>query len=100
MQVRGRGDRISFAESFKDVYNFRLLYASSVGFFPIKVRQGRRFFVSTVVSSTCISTSFFCHHPFERFSGGKLDETQSMMKRKTDKRVREKGSRRKKRDSH
>lgn len=37
MQVRGRGERISFAESFKDVYNFRLLYGSSVGFFPIKV---------------------------------------------------------------
>eukprot|EP00752_Nemacystus_decipiens_P002440 g2297.t1 len=36
MQVRGRGDRISFAESFKDIYNFRLLYASSVAFFPIK----------------------------------------------------------------
>ena len=39
MQVRGRGDRIAFAESFKDVYNFRLLYASSVAFFPIKVRM-------------------------------------------------------------
>lgn len=38
MQVRGRGDRIAFAESFKDVYNFRLLYSSSVAFFPIKVR--------------------------------------------------------------
>lgn len=37
MQVRGRGDRISFAESFKDIYNFRLLYGSSVAFFPIKV---------------------------------------------------------------
>ncbi|CAN0173869.1 unnamed protein product, partial [Hapterophycus canaliculatus] len=36
MQVRGRGDRMSFAESFKDVYNFRLLYGSSVAFFPIK----------------------------------------------------------------
>lgn len=40
MQVRGRGDRISFAESFKDIYNFRLLYGSSVAFFPIKVRGG------------------------------------------------------------
>lgn len=39
MQVRGRGERISFAESFKDVYNFRLLYASSVAFFPIKVQS-------------------------------------------------------------
>lgn len=37
MQVRGRGDRISFADSFKDIYNFRLLYGSSVAFFPIKV---------------------------------------------------------------
>ena len=36
MQVRGRGDRISFADSFKDIYNFRLLYESSVAFFPIK----------------------------------------------------------------
>ncbi|CAN0302331.1 unnamed protein product [Pylaiella littoralis] len=36
MQTRGRGDRIAFAESFKDMYNFRLLYGSSVGFFPIK----------------------------------------------------------------
>ncbi|CAM9785928.1 unnamed protein product [Ectocarpus sp. 6 AP-2014] len=36
MQVRGRGDRIAFAESFKDIYNFRLLYGSSVAFFPIK----------------------------------------------------------------
>lgn len=39
MQVRGRGDRISFAESFKDIYNFRLLYGSSVAFFPIKARK-------------------------------------------------------------
>lgn len=37
MQTRGRGDRIAFAESFKDIYNFRLLYGSSVSFFPIKV---------------------------------------------------------------
>lgn len=41
MQVRGRGDRMSFAESFKDVYNFRLLYGSSVAFFPIKASLAR-----------------------------------------------------------
>lgn len=41
MQVRGRGDRIAFAQSFKDVYNYRMLYASSVAFFPIKVSTNR-----------------------------------------------------------
>lgn len=61
MQVRGRGDRISFADSFKDIYNFRLLYGSSVAFFPIKAwktrGRGRRaysvncvFFLPTVES--------------------------------------------------
>lgn len=30
---------MSFAKSFRDVYNYRLLYASSVGFFPIKVNM-------------------------------------------------------------
>lgn len=51
MQVRGRGDRISFAESFKDVYNFRLLYSSSVAFFPIKVCMPRALHVLACTES-------------------------------------------------
>eukprot|EP00638_Chattonella_subsalsa_P000096 CAMPEP_0117744340 /NCGR_PEP_ID=MMETSP0947-20121206/6694_1 /TAXON_ID=44440 /ORGANISM="Chattonella subsalsa, Strain CCMP2191" /LENGTH=405 /DNA_ID=CAMNT_0005561257 /DNA_START=150 /DNA_END=1367 /DNA_ORIENTATION=- len=35
MQVRGREERIAFAESFKDVFYFRTLYPSRTSYYPI-----------------------------------------------------------------
>ena len=35
MSYRGRGDRIAFAESFKPVYHFRLLYSGTTFMYPI-----------------------------------------------------------------
>lgn len=57
MQVRGRGERMSFAESFKDIYNFRLLYGSSVSFFPIKVWKEDSCGLGRLCSFCCLA---FC----------------------------------------
>lgn len=35
MGVRGRGDRIAFAESFSTIYHTQLLYPSRTAYFPI-----------------------------------------------------------------
>lgn len=69
MQVRGRGDRISFAESFKDVYNFRLLYGSSVAFFPIKAWKRRGGGGCSVFNCfSCLSRAAIDHAPLARRS--------------------------------
>eukprot|EP00288_Rhodomonas_lens_P016385 CAMPEP_0177709156 /NCGR_PEP_ID=MMETSP0484_2-20121128/10654_1 /TAXON_ID=354590 /ORGANISM="Rhodomonas lens, Strain RHODO" /LENGTH=618 /DNA_ID=CAMNT_0019220757 /DNA_START=17 /DNA_END=1873 /DNA_ORIENTATION=+ len=36
MRLMGRAERIAFADSFKDIYHFRLLYKGSTFMFPIK----------------------------------------------------------------
>ena len=36
MGVRGRGERIAFAESFTEIYHFRNLYSSSTFMYPIR----------------------------------------------------------------
>ena len=35
MSVRGRSDRMAFAESFHEIYHFRLLYSGTTFMFPI-----------------------------------------------------------------
>ncbi|CAM9543310.1 unnamed protein product [Discosporangium mesarthrocarpum] len=36
MSVRGREERMAFADSFKDVFNYRLVYPSSASYYPIR----------------------------------------------------------------